>query len=603
MSGKVIIYRHTQSEKKQVFVKVQEEQKVSPNLKLLLQYYKPHKKLLFLDTLFAVIGAGIAVLIPMIIRYITDEVVNWEANSALTAIAVIVLGLIAMTLVEMYCNYFIAYYGHIMGAKMEYTMRNELFSHYQKLSFSFYDKQRIGQLMSRVTNDLFDISELLHHAPEEIIVSTIKLLGTLAVLCAINWRLALIAFAPVPFMIWFAIKYNKRMKKAFVNNRAKIAEINSTMEDSLSGIRVVKSFANEDVEIDKFLGDNARFVTSKERSYHYMGVYHSVLGLLATIITIAVAGGGAALMVAGYLKMTDLLVFLIYIRNFIEPIRKLAMLTEQFQNGISGFERFRQMMDIEPDIMDSDNAQQLTDVKGDIAFKKVSFYYDESGYVIRDLSLDIPAGQFIAVVGASGVGKTTLCGLIPRFYDVSEGSITIDGKDIRNFTLKSLRDHIGIVQQDVYLFTDTVMENIRYGKPSATDEEIIEAAKRANAHDFIQALPDGYDTEVGQRGARFSGGQKQRISIARVFLKNPPILIFDEATSALDNESEKVIRESLEELAKNRTTLVIAHRLSTTHNAERILLLTADGIAEEGTHRELMSLNGQYASLYSVSAL
>lgn len=603
MSGKVIIYRHTQSEKKQVFDKVQEEQKVSPNLKLLLQYYKPHKKLLFLDTLFAVIGAGIAVLIPMIIRYITDEVVNWEANSALTAIAVIVLGLIAMTLVEMYCNYFIAYYGHIMGAKMEYTMRNELFSHYQKLSFSFYDKQRIGQLMSRVTNDLFDISELLHHAPEEIIVSTIKLLGTLAVLCAINWRLALIAFAPVPFMIWFAIKYNKRMKKAFVNNRAKIAEINSTMEDSLSGIRVVKSFANEDVEIDKFLGDNARFVTSKERSYHYMGVYHSVLGLLATIITIAVAGGGAALMVAGYLKMTDLLVFLIYIRNFIEPIRKLAMLTEQFQNGISGFERFRQMMDIEPDIMDSDNAQQLTDVKGDIAFKKVSFYYDESGYVIRDLSLDIPAGQFIAVVGASGVGKTTLCGLIPRFYDVSEGSITIDGKDIRNFTLKSLRDHIGIVQQDVYLFTDTVMENIRYGKPSATDEEIIEAAKRANAHDFIQALPDGYDTEVGQRGARFSGGQKQRISIARVFLKNPPILIFDEATSALDNESEKVIRESLEELAKNRTTLVIAHRLSTTHNAERILLLTADGIAEEGTHRELMSLNGQYASLYSVSAL
>lgn len=576
---------------------------VKSNLELYLEYYKPHKKLFFLDTLFAVLGAAIAIIIPLLIRYISNEVVLWEKASALHSILIIVLCLAAMMLFEMYCNYFIAYYGHIMGAKIEYTMRNQLFAHYQKLSFSFYDKQRVGQLMSRVTNDLFDISELLHHGPEELIVSMIKLFGTLGVLIAINWRLAVIAFAPVPFMVWFAVKYNKKMKRAFVHNRARIAAINSTMEDSLSGIRVVKSFANESVEIHKFEEENAGFVASKKNSYHYMAVYNSVLGLLSTLITIAVAGSGSALLVCGYVEMTDLLVFLIYIGNFVDPIRKLVALTEQFQNGSSGFERFREMMEIEPDIKEAPDAREMGAVKGSISFSGVSFHYDTGAEIFSELNLEVPAGQFVALVGSSGVGKTTLCGLIPRFYDVSAGSISIDGTDVRELKLKSLRNKIGIVQQEVYLFADTIMENIRYGKPEASDAEVIEAAKQANAHEFIMSLPDGYATEVGQRGSNLSGGQKQRISIARVFLKNPPILIFDEATSALDNESERVIQQSLEELAKNRTTLVIAHRLSTIHNAERILVMTADGIAEQGTHAELMEKDGQYAALYKASML
>lgn len=575
----------------------------SSKLRLYLAYYKPHRKLFLKDTFFAVFGAAISILIPLFVRYLTSNVVYWEKNSALGAIALIVGALLIMLVLEMYCNYFIANYGHVMGAKIEYAMRNELFAHYQKLSFSFYDKQRIGQLMSRVTNDLFDISELLHHGPEEIIVSGIKLFGTLIVLLTINWRLALIAFAPVPFMICFAVSYNTKMKRAFVRNRARIAEINSTMEDSLSGIRVVKSFANEEVEIEKFQEDNARFVESKKDSYKRMGTYHSVLGGLSTLITIAVAGGGAALMLLGYVEISDLLVFLIYINNFIEPIRKIVMLTEQFQNGSSGFERFREMMDIEPDIIDSADAGELAEVRGDIRFENVSFHYESGENIFENLCLHVPAGQFVALVGSSGVGKTTLCGLIPRFYDVSSGSISIDGRDVRDIKLKSLRDHIGIVQQEVYLFADTVMENIRYGRPDASDEEIVEAAKKANAHDFIMTLPEGYNTNVGQRGTRLSGGQKQRLSIARVFLKNPPILIFDEATSALDNESERVIQDSLETLSSNRTTFVIAHRLSTIHNAQRILVMTPEGISEEGTHDELILKDGQYAALYKAATL
>ena len=572
-------------------------------LRLYLAYYKPHKKLFLKDTFFAVFGAAISILIPLFVRYLTSNVVYWEKTSALGAIALVVGALLIMLVLEMYCNYFIANYGHVMGAKIEYAMRNELFAHYQKLSFSFYDKQRIGQLMSRVTNDLFDISELLHHGPEEIIVSGIKLFGTLIVLLTINWRLALVAFAPVPFMICFAVSYNTKMKRAFVRNRARIAEINSTMEDSLSGIRVVKSFANEEVEIEKFQEDNARFVESKKDSYKRMGTYHSVLGGLSTLITIAVAGGGAALMLLGYVEISDLLVFLIYINNFIEPIRKIVMLTEQFQNGSSGFDRFREMMDIEPDIIDTADAGELSQVKGDIIFDKVSFHYESGENIFENLCLHVPAGQFVALVGSSGVGKTTLCGLIPRFYDVSSGSISIDGQDVRDIKLKSLRDHIGIVQQEVYLFADTVMENIRYGRPDASDDEIIEAAKKANAHDFIMSLPEGYNTNVGQRGTRLSGGQKQRLSIARVFLKNPPILIFDEATSALDNESERVIQDSLEMLSSNRTTFVIAHRLSTIHNAQRILVMTPEGISEEGTHDELLLKDGQYAALYKAATL
>ena len=571
--------------------------------KKLVSYYKPHKKLFCADMFFAVFGSIISIVIPLLIRYISNDVVHWGSSEALKTILGIVGLLLIMLLMEMYCNYFIAYYGHIMGAKIEYRMRNQIFTHYQKLSFSFFDNQKIGQLMSRVTNDLFEISELLHHGPEELTISAIKLFGSLAVLLVINWRLALIAFIPIPFMIWFAVKYNRKMKSAFVTNRARIGEINATMEDSLSGIRVVKSFANEEVEIEKFKAGNDRFVKSKKTSYRYMATYHTVLNAMTTFITIAVAGAGAAMSIYKLVDLSDLLVFLIYINNFTEPIKRLVFITEQFQNGLSGYERFSEMMNIEPDIDDAPDAKELHSVKGEIRFENVSFRYDEGDAVFENLDLSVPAGDYVALVGSSGVGKTTLCSLIPRFYEVSEGSISIDGHDIRSLKLKSLRDHIGIVQQDVYLFADTVMNNLRYGKPEASDEEVIEAAKKADAHEFIMSLSEGYNTNIGQRGLKLSGGQKQRLSIARVFLKNPPILIFDEATSALDNESERVVQGSLEGLAKNRTTFVIAHRLSTIHNAKRILVLTQSGIAEEGSHNELIEKDGIYASLYKAALL
>ena len=569
----------------------------------LVSYYKPHKKLFCADMFFAVFGSVISIVMPLLIRYISNDVVYWGSSEALKTILGIVALLLIMLLMEMYCNYFIAYYGHIMGAKIEYRMRNQIFTHYQKLSFRFFDNQKIGQLMSRVTNDLFEISELLHHGPEELTISAIKLLGSLSVLLVINWRLAIIAFIPIPFMIWFAVKYNRKMKSAFVTNRARIGEINATMEDSLSGIRVVKSFANEEVEIEKFKAGNNRFVKSKKTSYRYMATYHTVLNAMTTFITIAVAGAGAAMSIYYLVDLSDLLVFLIYISNFTEPIKRLVFITEQFQNGLSGYERFSEMMNIEPDIDDAPDAKELHNVKGEIRFNDVSFRYDEGDAVFEHLNLSVPAGDYVALVGSSGVGKTTLCSLIPRFYEVSDGSISVDGYDIRSLKLKSLRYHIGIVQQDVYLFADTVMNNIRYGKPGASDEEVIEAAKKADAHEFITTLSDGYNTNIGQRGLKLSGGQKQRLSIARVFLKNPPILIFDEATSALDNESERVVQESLESLAKNRTTFVIAHRLSTIHNAKRILVLTQSGIAEEGSHNELIGKDGIYASLYKAALL
>ena len=569
----------------------------------LLSYYKPHKLLFGGDLFFAILGAAVSVVLPLLVRYITSTVIYWTESEALRTILIIVAIMLAMLLIEMYCNYFMAYYGHIVGARIESRMRNQIFSHYQKLSFSFFDNQKVGHLMSRVTNDLFDISELLHHGPEELTVSSIKLLGSLAILLSINWRLALIAFVPVPFMLWFAIKYNRKMKSAFVQNRARIGEINATMEDSLSGIRVVKSFANEDMEIKKFKTGNARFVESKMTSYRYMASYHTILNALTTFITIAVAGAGAALSLIRLVDLADLLVFLLYISNFTEPIKKLVFVTETFQNGLAGYDRFFEMISISPDIADATDAKVLTNVKGNIRFDDVTFRYSEGEPIFEHLNLDVPAGDYVALVGSSGVGKTTLCSLIPRFYEVSSGSISIDGNDIRSITTKSLRDHIGIVQQDVYLFAETVMDNIRYGNPSATDEAVIEAAKKADAHEFILSLPEGYDTNIGQRGLKLSGGQKQRLSIARVFLKNPPILIFDEATSALDNESEHVVQQSLEKLADNRTTFVIAHRLSTIHNAKRILVLTPNGVAEEGTHKQLLEKGGVYASLYKAALI
>ncbi len=455
--------------------------------------------------------------------------------------------------------------------------------------------------MSRVTNDLFEISELFHHGPEDIVISIIKLIGSFSILLSINWRLALVAFAIVPVMLVYAFYFNIKMKRAFVKNRARIADINAQIEDNLSGIRVVKSFANEEMEMDKFKVGNDRFVESKRESYRYMGLYHSGLGAFTTFISVIVIAVGAVFITTNLISITDLITFLLYINNFTEPIKKLINFTEQFQNGASGYTRFLEILSINPDITDRPDARELIKAKGDITFENVYFHYEEhSETVLSNLNLHVNSGQYIALVGTSGVGKSTLCSLIPRFYDVSCGRILIDGEDIRDYTLKSLRNNIGIVQQDVYLFTGSVMDNIRYGNPHATDAEIVAAAQNANAHDFIMNLPEGYDTNIGQRGVKLSGGQKQRLSIARVFLKNPPILIFDEATSALDNESEKVVQESLEKLAKNRTTFVIAHRLSTIRNAEKILVLSENGIAESGSHDELLAKGGIYAELYNM---
>ena len=565
-------------------------------------YYKPYKGLFFADMFFAIMGAAVTLVIPLIIRYITGTVIFYEADEALRVILKLALLMVGLVLLEAYCNFFIAYQGHIMGAKMEYDMRNEIFAQYQRLSFNFFDDQKVGQLMSRVTNDLFEIAELFHHGPEDIVISIIKFIGSFAILASINIRLTLVAFAIIPFMFAYAYYFNKKMKAAFKRNRAKIADINATIEDNLSGIRVVKSFANEDAEMEKFRAATSRFVETKKSSYLYMGGFHSGLGAFMTMINIIVIVAGAVFITKGIVDVTVLITFLLYVNNFTEPVKKLINFTETFQNGVSGYERFLEIMSIEPTIKDKDNAVEKNDFKGDVAFTDVSFRYnDKNEYVLKNVSLAVKAGEYVALVGSSGAGKTTLCSLIPRFYDVTSGSISVDGVDVRDLKLKCLRNNIGIVQQDVYLFAGSIIENIRYGRPGATDEEVYEAAKKANAHEFIMSLPEGYDTDIGQRGIKLSGGQKQRLSIARVFLKNPPILIFDEATSALDNESEKVVQESLETLAANRTTFVIAHRLSTIRNAERILVLTEDGIAESGTHKELMEKQGVYYNLYNIA--
>ena len=554
-----------------------------------------------LDLFFATLGASVTLVMPLIVRYITGTVIYEESGAAWQTIVRLSVLMLVLLLVELGCNFYITYWGHLMGARMEYGMRNDIFGHYQKLAFTFYDNQKVGQLMSRVTNDLFDITELLHHGPEDIIISLIKIVGALVILGHINMRLTILTACVLPFILAFALYLNKRMKRVFKENRVKMADINGQIEDNLSGIRVVKSFANEDIEMRKFKKGNERFLATKRRSYLYMGTYQSVLNAMLTAVTIVVVLAGSRLIVDGNMAIPDLITFLLYIANFTEPVKKLINFTEQFQNGYSGYTRFREIMDIEPDIADKEGAKTLTDVCGTVEFRDVSFRYEDATEKVLDhVSLNVPAGSYVALVGSSGGGKTTLCSLIPRFYDVTGGSVCIDGNDVRDVTLQSLRENIGIVQQDVYLFAGTVMDNILYGRPDATREEVIEAARNANAHDFIMELPDGYDTDIGQRGVKLSGGQKQRLSIARVFLKNPRILIFDEATSALDNESERIVQESLETLAKDRTTFVIAHRLSTIRNAERILVLTEDGIAEEGTHEELMAMHGVYEKLYNM---
>ena len=569
------------------------------NLKKMIGYYKPYKGIFMADMLFATISATVALVIPLVVRYVTSTLIYKEPEMILREILYIAIFLLVLLGIDGYARYFIGNYGHVMGAKIEYNMRAEIFAHMQKLSFSFYDDAKVGQLMSRITTDLFDITELLHHGPENIILSLLKIIGALIILANINGWLTLAAFMILPIMFTFAFFLNKKMRRAFKKNRQKIAEINAQIEDNLSGIRVVKSFANEEIENEKFKIGNDGFLNSKKDNYKYMGSFQAGVGVFTTLIQISVIITGSILIAGQKLDISDLVTFLLYIGVFTEPIKTLVDFTEQFQNGYTGFERFREIMDIEPDIKDKEGAVELKNVKGDISFEKVSFqYHDGVDNVLNNVSLEVPAGSYMALVGSSGAGKSTLCSLIPRFYDVTAGSIKIDGTDIRDVTLKSLRNQIGMVQQDIYLFAGTIFENIAYGKPDATKEEVVEAAKNANAHEFIMSFPNGYDTDIGQRGIKLSGGQKQRLSIARVFLKNPPILIFDEATSALDNESEKVVQESLELLSKNRTTFVIAHRLTTIQNSQKILVLTEDGIAESGTHEQLLEKGGIYEKLY-----
>lgn len=571
--------------------------------KKFLSYYKPYMGLFMADMFFALLASAISLVYPIIVRYITNDIlINYDISESAPIIIKLLFVMLGLAAIEYISTYFTTYKGHMMGAKMEYDMRNDIFEHYQKLSFNFYDNQKTGQLMTRITNDLFDVTELCHHGPEDIVISSIKFIGAFFILIHINIHLTLIVFAFIPIMFIFAMFMRGRMRRAFRKNRERIADINAQIEDNLSGIRVVKSFANEMMEMSKFQEGNSRFVDSKRSSYWNMGAFHSGLTLFTALINITVIAGGGLFIAYKIINVADLLTFLLYVGALVEPVRKLINFTEQFQNGMSGFNRFYEILEIEPDIVDRPNAIELKDVEGTIEFKNVSFKYNNTlGDVFRNINLKVDAGEYIALVGSSGVGKTTMCSLIPRFYEVSEGVISLDGVDIRDVKLKSLRRNIGIVQQDVYLFAGTVLDNIRYGKSDATEEEIITAAKNANAHEFIMELPDGYYTDIGQRGVKLSGGQKQRLSIARVFLKNPPILIFDEATSSLDNESEKVVQDSLERLAKDRTTFVIAHRLSTIKNAKRILVLIEDGIGESGTHEELLAKNGIYAGLYKLS--
>lgn len=571
------------------------------NLLKLFSYYKPYKLLFFSDLFFAMVGAAITLVMPLIVRYITNEVVYFETQKAFQTVWTLGAVMVVLVLMEYGCNFFMVFYGHMMGAKMEANMRRDIFEHYQKLSFSFFNDRKVGELLSRVTSDLFDITELLHHGPEDLLISFVKIIGAFFILIRINVELTLVTFIFVPIMAIFSYYFNRKMKLAFKRNRAKIGDINSQIEDSLSGIRVVKSFANEAMEIEKFQEGNRNYIASKKDSYRYMAGFHSGFTAMTTLITVVVILSGVSLMISGGIVVTDLITFLLYINNFIEPLKKLMNFTELFQNGYSGFDRFMEIMSIAPDITDAKDSISVQNMKGNVSFEDVSFQYEKNAdLVLNKVNLQVNEGEYVALVGPSGVGKTTLCSLIPRFYELTEGTIKIDGIDIRKIKLRDLRTQIGIVQQDVYLFVGTIMENIRYGKPDATDEEVIEAAKRANAHDFIMSFPDGYHTDIGQRGVKLSGGQKQRLSIARVFLKNPPILIFDEATSALDNESEYVVQQSMEELAKKRTTFVIAHRLSTIRNARRILVLTENGIEEEGSHEELMHKEGVYASLYKM---
>ena len=570
-------------------------------LKKFIKYYGPYKTVFFLDLICATVISAVDLAFPQILRTLTRTLFTRDTATIVNALIPIALALLTMYIIQSLCKYYVSYQGHMMGANMERDMRQQLFDHYEKLSFSYYDQNNSGQMMSKLVSDLFDIAEFAHHGPENLFISLIKIVGSFTFLFIINWKLAIPMVVLVFLMFLFSMSQNKRMQATFMENRRKIGDVNASLQDTLSGIRVVQAFANEEVERNKFQKSNHAFLISKRNNYSCMGNFMGWNLFFQGMMYLVTLVFGGYLIAHGQMQAGDLAMYALYIGIFISPIQILVELTEMIQKGLSGFRRFLSVVETEPDIKDSPGAKVLENVNGDVSFENVSFHYsDDDALVLSNLSFKIPAGRSIALVGPSGSGKTTICSLLPRFYDVTYGRITIDGHDVRGLTLKSLRSQIGIVQQDVYLFCGTIRENISYGKPDATADEIIEAAKKANIHDFIEELPDGYDTFIGERGTRLSGGQKQRISIARVFLKNPPILILDEATSALDNESERYIQESLEELAKDRTTITIAHRLSTIRNADEIYVIAENRIAERGTFKELMDQNGIYAHYYEM---
>ncbi len=570
-------------------------------LRKFISYYAPYKTVFFIDLICAAFISLVDLAYPQILRTMTNTLFTKDSAAILSALPLLAAGLLIMYVIQSLCKYYVSYQGHMMGAHMERDMRQQLFDHYEKLSFSYYSRNNSGQMMSKLVSDLFDIAEFAHHGPENLFISVVKIAGSFVFLFLINWRLALPLVALVLCMFIFSFRQNQRMQETFMENRRKIGDVNSSLQDTLAGIRVVQSFANEEIEREKFKKSNHAFLISKKNNYNCMGSFMGWNLFFQGMMYLVTLVFGGYLIARGLMNAGDLAMYALYIGIFISPIQILVELIEMMQKGLAGFRRFLDVMETEPEIEDAPDARPLENVKGRVCYEDVSFHYsDDDTPVLSHVSIEIPAGKSIALVGPSGSGKTTICSLLPRFYDVTGGKITIDGKDVRTLTLKSLRSQIGMVQQDVYLFAGTIRDNIAYGKPGASMDEIIEAAKRANIHDFIRELPDGYDTYVGERGARLSGGQKQRISIARVFLKNPPILILDEATSALDNESERWIQQSLEELSKDRTTITIAHRLSTIRGADEIIVITEDGIAERGTHESLLAKDGLYAHYYNM---